>query len=439
MSRIPGRLVLVLVFLIGSILVMFIDGLAFDNYNAKLSMAMMHMEMKPVVYADPWPPSLQEYWAEFMQVPSLPSDPDAPMEPEILIEGGEEIKQYRIVVENVLHELRPGVKVPMFSFNNRIPAPTIRVQEGDRVRVIFFNNGTEPHTIHWHGINNISNRHDGVPDVTQEAVLVGEEFVYEFIAGPSGTKFYHCHVEAPHHINMGMFGALIVEPRQEGDLPFGRPADVEQILILSEFDTKHAHVSLPGDNVPQGPDTELPWLIKPGRKFTMPFDPDANEFLINGKSFPHTQPIEVREGDIVRLRFINVGQMPHSLHIHGHEFTVTHRDGFVLPAPFKADTLLIGSAERYDVWFEANNPGLWMIHDHSMGAMANGYDPAGMMAVIGYEGYSTAPFDQLLERVRVYTENIEHMDEDHGRLTPSTPVGGGHMGGMGSGDMGGGH
>ena len=164
----------------------------------------------------------------------------------------------------------------------------------------------------------------------------------------------------------------------------------------------------------------------------MPFMPELNEFLINGKSFPATQPMMEKEGDIVRLRLINIGLKSHSLHIHGHEYVVTHRDGYPLPASFKADTLNIGPAERYDAWFEANNPGVWMYHDHAgMHAMANGYDPGGIMTVIHYEGYTNEAYEQFLERAYVYQENIEHMDEDHGRLTPSTTIGHGmDMGGM---------
>lgn len=425
-------------------LIMFVDGLMFDNYNSKESMALMHMDLKPVLYTDPTPPNQKEYWEEFDLVESLPSTPDVPLEPEIVYEDGQEVRVYHIYAQNVLHELRTSVKMPMFSFNRQIPSPTIRVTEGDRVRVIFYNNGTEQHTIHWHGINNLTSENDGVPYVTQHATLPGESFTYEFTAGPSGSKMYHCHVEAPHHINMGMFGALIVDPLPENGgveqgNPFDKPVDVERTMLLSEFDTSHAHVSLPGEMMPMGPDGSLPWLHYPGRKFIMPFKPEMNEFLINGKSFPDTDFIKVEAGDIVRLRFMNLGKTPHPIHIHGHEFIVTHRDGFLLPEPFKVDTLLVGSGERYDAWFEANNPGLWVMHDHAGAEMASGYDPAGMLTVIQYGNQTTEAFEMLLERIHVYKENIEHMDDDHGKLTPSVPVAGGHeMGGMEHGG-GGGH
>lgn len=421
----PGKLKLIIVFIVMSFGLMFIDGLWFDNYNARPSMAMMHMDVKPTLYMDPPAPSLEEYFAQWNYFPDEPSDVDTPVEPdEVIIEDGVEIKVFNIVMNNVLHEIRPGVKVPMFSFNNRIPAPTIRLNEGDHVRVIFFNNGTEPHTIHWHGINNLKDRSDGVPDINQKWVEVGEEYTYEFIADPSGTRMYHCHVEAPHHINMGMFGAIIVDPKEgvNDGSPFG-DADVEKILIFHEYDTSHAHTPLPAEMQAAGPDGPYPWLL-PSPKFLMPFNPDFNEFLINGKSFPWVPPIEVKEGDVVRLRLINLGTEIHSIHIHGHSFIISHRDGFKLTNPFEVDTLMIGPAERYDVWFEANNPGLWIIHDHAgKNVVASGYDPAGIMVALLYDGYSTEAYEDFIKRAAVYEDTIRHADE-HGMLTPS---GGGGM------------
>jgi FtsP/CotA-like multicopper oxidase with cupredoxin domain len=425
MEPLPGRIKLVIFFILGSMLVMFADGLFFDNYNSRPSMAMMHMEMRPTMYNDPAPPTMDEYFASWQDYPDLEADVDTPMQPsEILTENGVQIKVFRLVTNNVLHEIRPGVKVPMISFNNVVPAPTIRVTEGDRVRVILYNNATDPHTIHWHGVNNLSFEDDGVPDLGQHWVAPGESYTYDFIADPAGTKMYHCHVEAPHHMTMGMFGALIIDskdksgkPNPHDGSPYG-PATVDTTFMLSEYDAKHNHIPLPGDMMAMGPDSNLPWLL-PSPKFMMPFDPSLNEFMINGKSFPASKPVAVKEGDVVRLRLINIGLNVHSLHIHGHTFTVTHRDGYKLPDPFKVDTLLIGPGERYDVWFKADNPGLWMIHDHAgMNAMAKGYDPAGVMSVITYEGVSSEAYEALMERIRTYNEHIEHMDE-HGMLTPT--------------------
>ena len=76
----------------------------------------------------------------------------------------------------------------------RVPGPTSRVEEGDRVRIILNNTHYFPHTIHPHGTIH-PNAMDGVPDITQAAVKPGESFVYEFIAKNPGTPFYHFHVQ----------------------------------------------------------------------------------------------------------------------------------------------------------------------------------------------------------------------------------------------------
>ena len=418
MDKVPGIVKLVLLFLAMSMLVMFADGLFFNNLNSRPSMAMMHMEVKPILYPDPAPPSKSAYFSNWLERPTEESNPDIPLVPEIIEEHGKKIKKFHIIMNNVLHEIRPGVKAPMFSFNNMIPGPTLRLNEGDHVRVIFFNNGTDPHTIHWHGMNDLESSSDGIPDVNQEWVLPGEMYTYEFTAGEGVTKMYHCHVDAPHHMMMGMFGALIIDPKEAEKSPFGNLADQEKIYIFSEMESAHAHVPLPADMMPMGPDSNLPWLF-PSPKFMMPFKPDVTEFLINGKAFPAVPPLLVKEGEIVRLRLINLGQHTKSIHIHGHTFTVTHRDGYALPSSFKVDTLLIGSGERYDVWFKADNPGVWMIHDHEMNNMANGYEPGGIMTAIVYEGADTTVLDEFIKRVEKYNELIEHQDEEHGMLTPS--------------------
>jgi len=406
MTLVPGRLKVILLFIIGAIIVMFIDGLVFDNYNAKPSMALGHGHSETMLYEETSP----------AQPTDTPSDPDQSMGMSTITENGQEIKVMRISVTNVEHEIRPGVIVPMFAFNERIPGPTIRVDEGDRVRVIFTNSGTDPHTIHWHGINDLDTKDDGVPGLGQPWVMPGEEYVYEFTASPAGTKMYHCHVEAPHHIQMGMFGALIVTPKAEDSMPFG-PADKEHIVIFSEYESAHVHTEGPTDEV-AGPDSSIPW-ITPGPKGPHMFQPMLDEFMINGKSFPAVPPFNVQEGDVVRWRLINLGLNVHSLHIHGHHFTVTHRDGFPLDNPFEVDTLLIGPGERYDVWFEANNPGLWVAHDHAgLNIQAKGYDPAGIITLIKYEGISTEAFADLSTWISTYNRLIPEL--------ASAGSGGGH-------------
>lgn len=112
-----------------------------------------------------------------------------------------------------------------------------------------------------------------------------------------------------------------------------------------------------------------------------------NYFSVNGRSFPYTQPIRVEKGDVLRIRFIGAGSEVHSMHLHGHDMLVTHKDGRELASPYWVDTILIGPGERYDVIVEMNNPGLFMMHDHvDPHVTNNGEHHGGPMTTIEYAG-----------------------------------------------------
>lgn len=250
-----------------------------------------------------------------------------------------------------------------FAFAGQVPGPLFHVDEGDDLEVTVNNLTALPHTIHWHGMfQRGSWKMDGVPDVTQEAIKPAESFVYKFKAEPSGTMWYHCHVNVNEHVVLrGMWGPFIVRPKKPTALE--KRVTKDFVMMLSDWDSKWANKAgfggLPGDT----------------------FD----YFTINGKAFPETEPLRVQKGDVVRLRLIGAGELIHAIHIHGHSFQIAFKDGFPIPHPMTADTILIGPGERYDLIFEADNPGRWMIHDHVDVHTMNGDRPmGGLMAVIEY-------------------------------------------------------
>src|SRR3546814_88754 len=135
---------------------------------------------------------------------------------------------------------------PAGTYNGRVPGPTLRVTEGDRVRVRFENRGSHPHTIHFHGIH--SARMDGVPGAGD--ALPGGEFIYELDAFPFGCHLYHCHfVPLKRHIHKGMYGAFIIDPdparhpeapdvaasRLLGSSENGRVQEL--VMVMNAFDT----------------------------------------------------------------------------------------------------------------------------------------------------------------------------------------------------------
>jgi FtsP/CotA-like multicopper oxidase with cupredoxin domain len=107
--------------------------------------------------------------------------------------------------------------------------------------------------------------------------------------------------------------------------------------------------------------------------------------MFNGKSFPDTPVILVHEGDLVRLRFINLTAEYHPIHVHGHVMSVIARNGVRLGgSPVHLDSILVGPHETWEVAFLADNPGLWMIHCHILVHAAYG-----LSAMVSYQGIWT--------------------------------------------------
>lgn len=280
----------------------------------------------------------------------------------IPVGAGAELRQFEMTIEEVTLDVAPGFSVSVWAYNGQVPGPLLRVTEGDEVEVTLLNNTTLTHTIHWHGMYQTGSwRSDGVPDITQKAVEPGETYVYRFIADKTGTLWYHCHVNVPEHVGIrGMWGPLIVDPKTPE--PIEAEVTKEAILMFSGWNPDVAHEYGKGGH---------------------PSEP-ITYFSINGKSFPTTQPLRVKKGDVLRLRLI-AATVHVAFHPHGHDMLVTHKDGLPLPAPFAADVLNMAPGERYDVILRMDNPGRWIAHDHIEHHVSNnGKAPGGSVLVIEY-------------------------------------------------------
>jgi manganese oxidase len=228
------------------------------------------------------------------------------------------VKVFDRMAMSLAWEVAPGQTVTAWAYNGQVPGPQLRVRQGDRVRVVLTNHLPEPTTIHWHGVT-VPNAMDGVPYVTQDPVMPGGTFTYEFtvVDGP-GTYLYHSHFDSAEQVGRGLYGAFVVEP--------DRPEwDVEYTQILND--------GLLG-------------------------------YTMNAKGWPATAPMTAKLGETVMLRLANVGQMLHPMHLHGYHFTVVARDGAAVPEPYAADTLVVAPGETYQVLVEATEPGVWALHCH---------------------------------------------------------------------------
>lgn len=274
------------------------------------------------------------------------------------------VREFRLVAQETTWELLPGVALKAWTYNGQVPGPEIRVNEGERVRVVLENKLPAPTTIHWHGLI-IPASMDGVPGVSMEAVKPGESFAYEFVAANPGTFWYHPHVDSLNQISRGMYGAFIVEPRKR-DLKIDR----EYTLIMSEWVVPSKSESAEAMRGVGG----------------MGGMEAANYYTINGKSAPAIPPMKVKQGERVLIRFINAGNEVHPMHLHGHAFQVVATDGYPLPSTVQKDTLPINAGERFDVIVAADNPGTWAFHCHDLHHVTNdGRYPGGLLMLFQYE------------------------------------------------------
>lgn len=253
-----------------------------------------------------------------------------------LVDG---VKVFDITARVVQWEVAPGELVEAYAYNGTVPGPLLRVTEGDRLRLVFKNELPEPTVVHFHGPI-LPNSQDGVPDVTQPVIQPGETYEYEFAVRPSGTFMYHTHFNSAIQESKGLYGVLQVDP--QGFVP---TYDREYFQIISEM---------------------------------------GGFFVINGKAFPSTEPIEARLGERVRIRLINLGQMSHPFHSHGFATRVVATDGYPVEGPpLVKDTVNIGPGERYDLEFVADNLGTWVYHCHILSHVQNkGVEPGGMISLI---------------------------------------------------------
>ena len=276
------------------------------------------------------------------------------------LDGG--VKVFELTAQAVRWPILTDVYVTAWTYNGTVPGPMIRVTEGDQVRITLKNELPDATSIHWHGLP-VPNNMDGVPPFTQKAIEPGETFTYEFTATPAGAYMYHSHVDTDKQIPIGLYAPFIVEPTT----PAAAQPAVDETLMLGE------------------------WTIGPnGETYpTMPMaGSEPNYFTINGKSFPETQSVTVKVGDVVRLRLAGIGQFTHPMHLHGASFKIVATDGNPVPeaAQLTKDTLAINPGERYDIEFTATNPGTWVLHCHVLHHVTNNnVEPGGLIYVINVE------------------------------------------------------
>jgi uncharacterized cupredoxin-like copper-binding protein len=254
-----------------------------------------------------------------------------------------DVKVFDLVVEELDWEVRPGETYPGMAFNGQIPGPLLEVNQGDTVRFEIQNQMSQPFTLHFHGLT-VPNDMDGVPFVTQPAIMPGEYWTYEFpIVDPPGMYVYHSHFNSAEQVGKGLFGAINVLPKTGG---WASVYDVE-------------------------PDVEYSMFLADG----------PLGYTLNGKSFPATEPIVAKKGQWVLIHMANDGALLHPMHLHGFHFQVVGEDGFPLARQnrYMADTLVIAPGSRFDILVKADYPGAWAFHCH---ILPHAEGPDGMFGMV---------------------------------------------------------
>lgn len=300
---------------------------------------------------------------------------------------------FTLVAKEATLSITNKFKVNAWTFNGSVPGSEIRVKQGTPVKITLKNELPEPTSIHFHGIN-VPNAMDGVPGVTQNAVQPGKSFTYEFTPTVPGTYMYHTHQNGLKQLDKGLYGAFIVEPAK-------KTYDRDYTLMLDEWISKPGADSMAGMNMGGGgSNSGMSGMDMSGGNMNGMSGMDNSNsnnnnmmmdnmnmydvYTINGKSGKYITPIKVKKGERVRLRLINIGFLPHTIHLHGHSFKVVATDGRDLnkPQEIKNQLITIAPGERYDIEFTADNPGKWYLESHDPDKKA----AKGMSTYIEYEG-----------------------------------------------------
>ncbi len=249
-------------------------------------------------------------------------------------------KVFTLTAASVKWEVSKGQFLDAMAFNGQIPGPQISVRYGDHIRIVVENQLDQPTVVHFHGMT-VPNAMDGVPYITQDPIMPGQVWTYEFtVKDPPGMYVYHSHFNSTEQVGAGLYGALMVQPK-DGVWPY-RALNVDP---QTGFSTIGAPVNV---------DDETTLFLGDG----------PLGYVLNGKSFPATSPIVAKQGDWVLIHIANDGSMLHPMHLHGYHFEVVAQDGFPLEQPYMADTLVIAPGQRFDVLIHAIYPGAWAFHCH---------------------------------------------------------------------------
>ncbi|HEX8444753.1 MAG TPA: copper resistance system multicopper oxidase [Allosphingosinicella sp.] len=316
------------------------------------------------------------------------------------------------------------------TINGTIPAPLIRLREGQNVRLIVDNQLDEDTSIHWHGLI-VPFQMDGVPGISFPGIRARSTFTYEFPLRQSGTYWYHSHSGLQEQV--GHYGPMIIDPAGAEPAAYDR----EHVIVLSDWSFMHPHqifsrLKQEGGFFNRQRETLLgqrsEQLSREDRQMfaRMRMDPSdisdvteaAYTLLINGHSPGENWTGLFRPGERVRLRIINAAaQTTFNFRIPGLPMTLVATDGINM-RQVAIDEFQIGNAETYDFIVEPQ--------DRAYTVVAESIDRSAMArATLAPRMGMTAPVPPLRERPTLNMRDMgmggmDHSSMGHGGMNPGS-------------------
>lgn len=259
---------------------------------------------------------------------------------------GTRLRTFEVEAVDKEIEIAPGVFFPAWTYNGRVPGPALRAMEGDRLKIVFRNFGSHPHSIHFHGIH--SARMDGIPGAG--VIGPGEEFVYEFNAEPFGCHFYHCHaLPLKRHIHKGLYGLFVVDPDPARHLD---QTEIARSRLLGSPENEQWQ--------------ELAMVMN---AFDTNFDDENEIYAVNTIAHAYMKrPIPIKRHKPVRIYLVNAVEFDpiNSFHAHGNFFNYFDHGTTLEPTLRTVDTIMQCQGQRgiLELSFQDHEPGLYMFHAH---------------------------------------------------------------------------
>ncbi|WP_228284712.1 copper resistance system multicopper oxidase [Psychrobacter sp. bablab_jr012] len=252
--------------------------------------------------------------------------------------------------------------------NDSLPAPTLKMQEGETVTIRVHNQMDESTSIHWHGLL-VPFEMDGVPGISFDGIPANTTFTYTFKLMQSGTYWYHSHSGLQEQT--GMRGAIVIEPKGRERHPVAE----DHVILLSDWTHRDPHnllkllkqradfdnyhlpdfkkllSDIAATDLEAAYDKRKMWnqMRMMPTDFTDLSGETTFTYLMNGKTTAANWTQLVKAGQPVKLRFINgSAQTIFDVRIPGLKMTVVSTDGNDV-APVDVDDFRIGVAETYDV------------------------------------------------------------------------------------------